>query len=174
MKPTTILLNYSRLGIVDNKAVVEALDEGRLGKYYTDFSDAVILNRDDVVIMPHIGGSTVEAEINCARMAARETIEFLETGNIKNSVNLPDVQAPFDSDHRITLIHQNIPNMIGQISTYLAGQDINIENLVNKAKGKYAYTMIDIDEIGHDKQEEVVENLEKIPAVTRVRFLTHK
>ena len=86
----------------------------------------------------------------------------------------PDVQAPFDSDHRITLIHQNIPNMIGQISTYLAGQDINIENLVNKAKGKYAYTMIDIDEIGHDKQEEVVENLEKIPAVTRVRFLTHK
>ena len=174
MKPTTILLNYSRLGIVDNKAVVEALDEGRLGKYYTDFSDAVILNRDDVIIMPHIGGSTVEAEINCARMAARETVEFLETGNIKNSVNLPDVQAPFDSDHRITLIHQNIPNMIGQISTYLAGQDINIENLVNKAKGKYAYTMIDIDEIGHDKQEEVVENLEKIPAVTRVRFLTHK
>ncbi len=76
MKPTTILLNYSRLGIVDNKAVVEALDEGRLGKYYTDFSDAVILNRDDVVIMPHIGGSTVEAEINCARMAARETIDF--------------------------------------------------------------------------------------------------
>ncbi|MGN1408129.1 phosphoglycerate dehydrogenase [Lactobacillus sp.] len=174
MKPSTILLNYSRLGIVDNKAVVEALDEGRLGKYYTDFSDAVILNRDDVVIMPHIGGSTIEAEINCARMAARETIEFLETGNIKNSVNLPDVQAPFDSDHRITLIHQNIPNMIGQISTYLAGQDINIENLVNKAKGKYAYTMIDIDEIDHDKQKEVVENLEKIPAVTRVRFLNHK
>ncbi|WP_280515180.1 phosphoglycerate dehydrogenase, partial [Lactobacillus nasalidis] len=174
MKPNTILLNYSRLGIVDNKAVVEALAENRLGKYYTDFSDATILHNDKIVIMPHIGGSTIEAEINCARMAARETIEFLETGNITNSVNLPNVSAPFESDHRITLIHENIPNMIGQISTYLANQGINIENLVNKAKGKYAYTMVDIDEIDQAKQQELVANLEKIPAVTRVRILTRK
>lgn len=174
MKPNTILLNFARLGIVDNKAVVEALAEHRLGKYYTDFSDAMILHNDDIVIMPHIGGSTIEAEINCARMAAKQTIEFLETGNIINSVNLPNVSAPFESDHRITLIHKNIPNMIGQISTYLANQGINIENLVNKAKDKYAYTMIDIDEIDQTTQDEVVANLKKIPAVTRVRFLTHK
>ncbi|MFR0585142.1 phosphoglycerate dehydrogenase [Lactobacillus porci] len=174
MKPTTILLNFSRLGIVDNKAVVEALNEGRLGKYYTDFSDAIILHHDNIVIMPHIGGSTIEAEINCARMAARETTEFLETGNIKNSVNLPDVSAPFESDHRITLIHKNIPNMIGQISTNLAGRGINIENLVNKAKGKYAYTMIDIDEVDKKTRDSIVETLSAIPAVTRVRFLTRE
>ncbi|MCD5503872.1 3-phosphoglycerate dehydrogenase family protein [Lactobacillus delbrueckii] len=174
MKPNTILLNFARLGIVDNKAVVEALAEHRLGKYYTDFSDTTILHNDGIVIMPHIGGSTIEAEINCARMAAKQTIEFLETGNIINSVNLPNVSAPFESDHRITLIHKNIPNMIGQISTYLAGRGINIENLVNKAKDKYAYTMIDIDEIDQATQDEVVLNLEQIPAVTRVRILTHK
>lgn len=174
MKPNTILLNFARLGIVDNKAVAEALAEHRLGKYYTDFSDATILHNDDIIIMPHIGGSTIEAEINCARMAAKQTIEFLETGNIINSVNLPNVSAPFESDHRITLIHKNIPNMIGQISTYLAGRGINIENLVNKAKDKYAYTMIDIDEIDQATQDKVVPNLEQIPAVTRVRILTHK
>lgn len=174
MKPSTILLNFSRLGIVDNRAVVDALANGQLGKYYTDFSEEIIQNNPNIVITPHIGGSTIEAEINCARMAASELIEFLETGNIHNSVNLPDVSATFESAHRITLIHENIPNMIGQIATNLANRGINIENLVNKAKNKYAYTMIDIDEISHEERDTLLEDLRKIPAVVRVRLINHK
>ncbi|ETA74693.1 phosphoglycerate dehydrogenase [Ligilactobacillus equi] len=172
-KPNAVLLNFARLGIVDNQAVLSAIEDGTVRKYYTDFSDELILNNDDVVIMPHIGGSTIEAEIGCAKIAAQETKEFLETGNIRNSVNMANVHAPFKSAHRITVLHQNIPNMLGQISTVIAQEGINIENLVNSAKDNYAYTMVDIDALeGHEAQE-IVALLEAIPAVTRVRLLNN-
>ena len=168
MTPNTILLNFSRLGIVDNKAVAEALAEHRLGKYYTDFSDATILHNDDIVIMPHIGGSTIEAEINCARMAAKQTIEFLETGNIINSVNLPNVSAPFESDHRITLIHKNIPNMISQLTKILGAEGLNIADMTNKSKGEYAYTLIDLESAA---SAEALDALKAIEGVSKVRVV---
>lgn len=174
MKPKAVLLNYSRLGIVNNKTVLEYLDNGKIRRYMTDFSEDCILGRDDVTITPHIGGSTIEAEINCSKIAAAETQEFLETGNIRNSVNMPDVQAPFVSHYRFTLIHQNVPNMLGQISTIIASEDVNIENLVNRAKDNYAYTMVDANDLTADKKEKLLAKLAKIPTVTRVRLIENK
>lgn len=167
MKPTAVLLNYSRLGIVDNAAVVNALANDQLRHYCTDFSDEQILNNDKVTITPHIGGSTGEAEANCSLLAAREIMEFLENGNTVNAVNLPNVKMPFASPYRITVIHRNIPNMLGQITTVLAGAGLNIENLVNRAKDDYAYTMVDVDRL----DQAVVTALEEINAVSRVRLI---
>ena len=172
-KRGTFLFNFSRLGIVDNRAAASAIADGTVKKYYTDFSDEVILNNPDVVIMPHIGGSTIEAEIGCAKIAAQETKEFLETGNIKNAVNMANVSAPFKSANRITVLHKNIPNMLGQISTIIAQEGINIENLVNSSKDDYAYTMVDVEEMDNDSVQEIMTNLENIPAVTRVRLLNN-
>ena len=172
-KHGAVLLNYSRLGIVDNAAAVKALADGTLKKYYTDFSEAQILNNPDIVIMPHIGGSTVEAEVKCAQIAAHEIMTYLETGNIKNSVNLPDVAAPFASPDRFTLIHKNIPNMLGQISTFMADEGINIENLVNRSRGNYAYTMLDVSNLTPATAQKVIDRLSQVDAITRVRLIHH-
>ncbi|MFD1671079.1 phosphoglycerate dehydrogenase [Agrilactobacillus yilanensis] len=174
MKPNAVLLNFSRLGIVANQDAVTYLNNGRLRKYITDFSDDQILGHKDVTIMPHIGGSTVEAEINCARIAVAETQEFLETGNIRNSVNLPNVQSPFTSAFRFTLIHQNVPNMLGQISTIIAGEGVNIENLVNRAKDNYAYTMVDTNDLSAEQQYYLIDKLNNIPTVTRTRLIKNR
>lgn len=174
MKPSAVLLNFSRLGIVDNLQAIDYLNQGKLRQYMTDFSDTMILGHDKVTIMPHIGGSTVEAEINCAKIAVAETQEFLETGNIRNSVNLPNVKAPFVSDYRFTLIHQNVPNMLGQISTIIANEGVNIENLVNRAKANYAYTMVDTNTLTPEQQECLLAKLNQIPTVTRTRLLRRK
>lgn len=174
MKTGAVLLNFSRLGIVDNHQAVRYLNAGKLRRYMTDFSDDIILGHDQVTIMPHIGGSTIEAEINCAKIAVAETQEFLETGNIRNSVNLPNVKAPFVSDYRFTLIHKNIPNMLGQISTIIANEGVNIENLVNRAKANYAYTMVDANDLTTAQQKSLLEKLNQIPTVTRTRLLRRK
>ncbi|MGZ7884269.1 phosphoglycerate dehydrogenase [Limosilactobacillus ingluviei] len=171
LKPTAVLLNFARLGIVDNEAAIAALNAGRLRWYLTDFSDATIQGHPRVVILPHLGGSTVEAEANCAKLAAQELMTFLETGNVVNSVNLPNVSAPFASDHRLTLIHQNIPNMLGQISTVIANAGINIENLVNRSRGDYAYTMVDVAAMTPTAAEGLVATLGQIEAVSRIRLL---
>lgn len=171
LKPTAVLLNFARLGIVDNEAAVAALNAGRLRWYLTDFSDATLQGHPRVVILPHLGGSTVEAEANCAKLAAQELMTFLETGNVVNSVNLPNVSAPFASDQRLTLIHQNIPNMLGQISTVIANAGINIENLVNRSRGDYAYTMVDVASMPPTAAEGLVATLGQIEAVSRIRLL---
>lgn len=171
VKTGAILLNYARLGIVDNQAVVAALKAGRLGQYVTDFGKACLKDQSKVTITPHLGGSTKEAEINCAKMAARELTHFLETGNTTNAVNLPDLSAPFTSQHRFTLIHRNIPNMLGQISTAIAQAGVNIDNLVNRAEGDYAYTLVDVGTLAPATAHQLVASLEAIPAVSRVRLL---
>ena len=171
VKPGAILFNYSRLGIVDNQAAVEALTVGRLGQYVTDFGETCLQDNPQVIITPHLGGSTEEAEINCAKMAADELIQYLETGNTTNSVNLPNVVVPFTSQHRFTIIHRNIPNMLGQISTVIAKAAVNIDNLVNRAKGDYAYTMVDVGELTPEQVTTLVTALGQIDAVSRVRLL---
>lgn len=171
LKDNTILLNFSRAGIVDNSAILTALNAKQLKLYLTDFGEEALLNRDDVIITPHLGGSTLEAEVNGARQAAHTLMTFLETGNVINSVNLPNMQVPFNSDYRLTIIHENIPNMVGQITTYLAQHNINIEGMANNARGAVAYTIIDINKTLLLPKDKILATLMAIPAIYRVRLL---
>lgn len=171
MKKTAVLLNYSRLGIVDNAAVVAALANGNCQHYCTDFSEEQILNNPGITITPHIGGSTHEAEASCSQIAAREIMDYLATGNTVNSVNLPNVQVPFAGPYRLTIIHRNIPNMLGQITTAIAGAGLNIENLLNRARGDFAYTIVDVNQMTPAIERAVLAALGKVPAVSRVRLI---
>lgn len=171
MKDGVKLFNYSRDGIVDNEAAVDYLDARKIRTYYTDFSENILLNRDDVVVTPHIGGSTLEAEANGATQGANTIMTYLETGNIENSVNLPNLQVPFNTPYRLTLIHKNIPNMVGQIATLLADAGINIESMSNAARKDVAYTIVDLDNLNNEEEHQLVDRLSKIDAVFRVRVL---
>lgn len=171
-KPGAVLLNYSRLGIVDDGAVLPALAGGQIKHYCTDFSNAAILQQAGVTITPHIGGSTKEGEANCARLAAQEIMAYLETGSTINAVNLPNVKAPFAGAARLAIIHQNILNMLGQITAAIAKFKLNIENLVNRARGQAAYTLVDLAQLPAEQGQAVVKALQKIPAVYRVRLLS--
>ena len=152
MKKTGIVLNFARAGIVDDAAVVAALDTGRLHAYVCDFPNTVLKDHPKVVTLPHLGASTGEAEENCAVMVADQIRDFLENGNIKNSVNYPEVLLPrAQSTIRLAIANRNVPNMVGQISTCLASARINIADLLNKSRGEFAYTLIDAEgTIGDD------------------------
>ncbi|KRL02000.1 phosphoglycerate dehydrogenase [Liquorilactobacillus capillatus] len=171
MKPNAVLLNYSRWGIVNEKAVVAALAQNEIRRYSTDFSSNEIIDNDKIVITPHIGGTTLEAEVNGAKMAAQTLRKYLETGNIINSVNFPAVEMPFDSPLRLTLIHQNVPNMVGRITTILANDELNIDNMINRSRDKVAYTMIDMSETSAEQLTKLRGELMAIPEVIRVRAL---
>jgi D-3-phosphoglycerate dehydrogenase / 2-oxoglutarate reductase len=146
LKPGGILLNFARAGIVDDAAVSAALDAGRLRAYVCDFPNNALLGHPRVVALPHLGASTGEAEENCAIMAAEQLREFLENGNVRNSVNYPEAVLPrLPGTTRLAIANRNVPNMVGQISTCLAMHRINIADLLNKSRGEYAYTLIDAD-----------------------------
>ncbi len=171
MKPGVTVFNFARGGIVNNTEMLKALaDSSQARGYFTDFGSDEILNRKDVVVTPHIGGSTGEAETNGAVQGAETIMNFLETGNVQSSVNLPNLQVPFGTPYRITVMHQNIPNMVGQIATILANANINIENMSNAAKDKVAYTIIDVNHL--QKQDAVIiDQLSAIEAVYRLRLI---
>lgn len=171
MKDGAVLLNYSRGGIVNDHDVCEALDSGKLRLFMTDFSSPEVLNHDKTVVTPHLGGTTEEAEVNGAKQAARTLRKYLETGNIVNSVNFPTVEMPFEAPLRLTLIHQNIPNMVGRITTILANREINIDNMINRSRDKIAYTVIDAAALYEEQVEELEKELMTIPEVIRVRAL---
>lgn len=171
MKDGAVLLNYSRGGIVNDHDVCEALDSGKLRLFMTDFSSPEVLNHDKTVVTPHLGGTTEEAEVNGAKQAARTLRKYLETGNIVNSVNFPTVEMPFEAPLRLTLIHQNIPNMVGRITTILANREINIDNMINRSRDKIAYTVIDAAALSEEQIEELEKELMTIPEVIRVRAL---
>ncbi len=143
VKPGVRLLNFSRAELVDTEAVLTALKEGTVAEYITDFATEELLKSESVIVMPHLGASTPESEDNCAVMAAQELKDFLENGNITNSVNFPNCSMGKVSGSRITIAHKNIPAMISQITSVFTNDNINIENMVNKSRGDYAYTMID-------------------------------
>jgi D-3-phosphoglycerate dehydrogenase len=146
MKQGGTLLNFARAGIVDDEAVIAALDAGRLRGYVCDFPNNALKDHPKVVTLPHLGASTGEAEENCAVMAAEQLREFLENGNVKNSVNYPEAVLPrLPNTTRLSIANRNVPNMVGQISTALAMHRINIADLLNKSRGEYAYTLIDAD-----------------------------
>jgi D-3-phosphoglycerate dehydrogenase / 2-oxoglutarate reductase len=146
MKPGGTLLNFARAGIVDDAAVIAALDAGRLRGYVCDFPNNALKDHPKVITLPHLGASTGEAEENCAIMAADQLREFLENGNVRNSVNYPEAVLPrLPGTTRFSIANRNVPNMVGQISTALAMHRINIADLLNKSRGEYAYTLIDAD-----------------------------
>lgn len=171
MKSTAKLLNFSRNGIVENEAVLHAIEQGMIAGYITDFADETLLHNDKVLVLPHLGASTMEAEVNCAKMAARTLRRFLETGEIKRSVNFPTVRMAFHSPYRITVINKNIPNMLGEISSTIASLGINIDDMVNRSKGEYAYTLVDINEKELTKVKEVQKKLEQKENIIRVRVI---
>lgn len=171
IKDGAVLLNYSRGGIVNDHDVCEALDSGKLRLFMTDFSSPEVLNHDKTVVTPHLGGTTEEAEVNGAKQAARTLRKYLETGNIVNSVNFPTVEMPFEAPLRLTLIHKNIPNMVGRITTILANREINIDNMINRSRDKIAYTVIDAAALSEEKVKELEKELMTIPEVIRVRAL---
>ncbi|MDO5040538.1 MAG: phosphoglycerate dehydrogenase [Peptoniphilus sp.] len=163
------LINIARDGLVDLKALRAALEDGTVAKYVVDFPNEETLTLPNTINIPHLGASTPESEENSAKMIVRQMMDYLNNGNIKNSVNFPDSDMGVcQSVHRITVNHRNIPNMIGQITAVLAQKNINIANLLNKHKGNWAYTMIDIDsEVDGTLKDE----LWKIEGVVRVRFI---
>lgn len=168
MRPGAVLLNFAREGVVDNAAVIEALDAGKLHAYLCDFPANALKGHARVVALPHLGASTEEAEENCAVMVAEQLADYLENGNILNSVNFPNVSMPRESAYRIAVANANVPNMVGQISSVLAAAGLNIHNMVNKSKGDMAYTLVDVDSAATDA---VMQQLSAIAGVLAVRYL---
>jgi D-3-phosphoglycerate dehydrogenase len=169
MKRSGIILNFARAAIVDDAAIVTALDAGRLHSYVCDFPNNALKDHPKVVTLPHLGASTGEAEENCAVMVAEQVRDFLENGNIRNSVNYPESVMPrAPNTTRIVIANSNVPNMVGQISTSLAAARINIADLLNKSRGEYAYTLIDTDgTVG----EEILGQIRGIDGVLSARIV---
>ncbi|MCH9673858.1 MAG: phosphoglycerate dehydrogenase [Gammaproteobacteria bacterium] len=168
MKPGATLLNFSRAGIVHEADVVDALERHHLRAYVCDFPSLALSGRPGVIALPHIGASTQEAEDNCASMVAEQLKQFLEHGNIEHSVNFPEASMPRNGGYRLSVANQNIPNMVGQISTALAKANLNIIDMLNKSRGDIAYTLIDVDQpVGDD----VMRHLGAIQGVLMVRGL---
>lgn len=162
------ILNFSRAALVNDADLKAALESGKVAAYVTDFPTDDVLGVDGVIAIPHLGASTPESEDNCASMAAKELMDYIENGNIVNSVNLPEVTMPRSGENRVCVIHKNIPNMLTAITGIFAGDNINIENLLNKSRGDYAYTMLDI--CGADISA-VAEKIGAIDGVIRVRVI---
>ena len=167
MKDEVVILNFSRDKLVNDEDMAKALKSGKVKRYVTDFPNEHIRDMEGVIAIPHLGASTEESEDNCALMAAEELMDYIENGNITNSVNFPNCDMGICRvTLRVALLHSNKPNMIGQISAVLAAKDINISDLTNKSKGKYAYTLVDLDS---ELDEDAEAALKKIDGMKRVR-----
>ncbi|TPE05013.1 3-phosphoglycerate dehydrogenase [Enterococcus sp. PF-2] len=174
MKPTTKLFNFSRKEIVDTDAVLRALKADRLAGYTTDFADEQLLHNEKVLVLPHLGASTEEAEVNCAKMAARTLKKFLEFGTIKRSVNFPTVEMAFHSPYRLTIINRNVPNMLGQISSIIAESGINIDNMLNRGREDFAYTLADVASEDEALLNQLADKLRENENIVRVRVIKNQ
>ena len=173
MKKDTVIINFARAELVDNAALFDAIDTGVVKRYITDFGSEELLNKEKITVFPHVGGSTEEAELNCAIMAGKEIRQFMETGEITNSVNFPNMHQALDAPYRITLINKNVTNIVAKISTAVSDLGINIDNILNRSKGDYAYTILDLDETDKSKIDALVDNFENSANIVRVRLIAN-
>ncbi len=171
MKHGTVLINFAREGVIDEQAVIDGLDSKKLRAYVCDFPTDRLKSHPNVVALPHLGASTQEAEDNCAVMVVDQVREYLDNGNVANSVNFPAVYMPREAPHRVAVVSQNIPNMVGQISTAMAAAGINIHNMVNKSRNDIAYTMLDLDS---PAPQAALSKIKAIEGVMNVRELPQK
>lgn len=169
MKDGVVILNFARADLVNIDDLVEAVASGKVAKYVTDFADERLLNKRNIIVFPHLGASTPESEDNCAKMAVRQVRDYLENGNIVNSVNFPAVSEPRKTKYRVCIIHKNVPNMLAKFSTLFANEDLNIENMVNKSKGDFAYTLIDTNGDFVDTIETEIDALDDVVNVRVIR-----
>lgn len=168
MKDGVIILNFARGGLVKTTSLFDAIESGKVKKYVTDFPEEEMLLHENVLTIPHLGASTPESEENCAEMAAKQLRDFFETGTIVNSVNMPECIVPPSDAVRVTMIHKNLPNMVGQITNTIAKYDLNIADMANKSRGDIAYTVLNLD---HEISDEAVAELEGINGVIKVRVI---
>jgi D-3-phosphoglycerate dehydrogenase / 2-oxoglutarate reductase len=168
MRSAAVLLNFSRGGVVDEAAVLEALESKRLGRYVCDFPAPHLLGRGGVIVLPHLGASTREAEENCAIMVADQVRDYLLDGTIVNAVNFPDVTLPRESPYRIAIANANVPNMVAQVSHEMAQSGLNISTMTNKSRGGVAYTLVDVDS---DVPRSVIDGIAGLAGVLKVRYL---
>jgi len=168
MPDGAVVLNFARAGIVDDDAVLAALSTGKLKKYVTDFPTRDSIDNPNVLTMPHLGASTAEAEENCAMMIADQLQDYLQHGNIRNSVNFPTVEIPRKTDHRLAIIHQNIPDMLGQISHCLGKASVNIAHMINESRGSIAYTVLDVE---NEISNETLQSIMSIEGLLKARQL---
>ena len=167
MKPGIKILNFARDILVDEQVLNDALESGQVACYVSDFPNTISANLKNAIVLPHLGASTEEAEENCAIMAALQLQDYLDNGNITNSVNYPATNAGVcETEARVAILHRNIPNMLSQITSFFGRNNLNIENLTNKARGQYAYTLLDIS---HKMPDDTTERLREIDGVLRVR-----
>ena len=170
MKTGVRVINLARGGLVADEDMIAALKSGKVARYVTDFPDNALTLVKNVVPIPHLGASSPESEENCALMAAQQLRDYLETGNIRNSVNLPTLEQDWSGETRLCIIHRNVPNMLASITAALSRENVNVENMTNKSKGNYAYTIVDVNTRITDQ---VANELRAIPGVIRVRVLNH-
>ena len=170
MKDGAVFLNFSRDTLVDNAAMAAALESGKVHAYITDFAVPEVMRMNGAIVLPHLGASTAEAEDNCAIMAVRELVNYIENGNIVNSVNYPacDMGACPAGGHRVAVMHKNVPNTVSQITNAFGEEGVNIENLTNKSRGDFAYTLLDIDQ---EAPEAAIAKLNSIDDIRRVRVV---
>ncbi|OIJ12832.1 3-phosphoglycerate dehydrogenase [Anaerobacillus arseniciselenatis] len=172
MKDGVYIMNFSRGGLINEIDMALALESGKIGKYITDFPNEEVLRMKNAIPIPHLGASTNESEENCAIMASRQVKEYLDTGNIKNSVNFPNASLPYTGKTRVAAFHKNVPNMVGQITSAFSNYHLNIADMVNRSRGDYAYTMIDIDnEVDKDMIPDIEAKIKQIDGIVTVRTI---
>lgn len=172
MKKGVHILNFSRGELVNEEDMAAALESGKVDKFVTDFPNENVLKMKNAIPLPHLGASTKESEENCAVMAARQVRDFLETGNIKNSVNFPNASLPYTGKRRVTAFHDNVPNMVGQLTSVLSNYSLNIADMVNRSRGDSAYTMIDIEnEVEDTLIPDLEEKIGQIEGIVTVRII---
>lgn len=167
-KDGVVIINNSRGELVDTSAIIAAVESGKVARYITDFGSPEMLGKKNIVCLPHLGASTPEAEDNCAYMAANELVDYIENGNITNSVNYPACSIPKESPARITIMHKNVKEILSKILNLVSAQGINIEHMLDKSKGDYAYLILDLDK---DPSESSIEVIKALPEVIRVRVI---
>ena len=168
MKDGVRILNFARGDLVNNEDLLAAIASGKVGKYISDFAAPELLGKENIIIFPHLGASTPESEDNCAKMAVSEVREYLENGNIINSVNFPGVKQARESKTRICVINKNVPNILARISNLFADHNLNIENMVNRSRGVFAYTLIDTND---EVRQDIVDRIKSAKGVIRVRVI---